>query len=60
MDRWSVARELHSRGDSLPIIALTAHAMSGDREKALGSGCNAYHPKPVDFAGLLAQVDEVL
>ncbi len=60
MDGWSVAHELRSRGDRLPIIAMTAHAMSGDREKALGTGCNAYHLELVDFAGLLAQIDQML
>ena len=60
MDGWTVARTLRERADRTPIIALTAHAMSGDREKALASGCDDYHPKPVDFGRLLTQVDEVL
>ena len=62
MDGWTVARTLRA-GDSpnqVPIIALTAHAMAADRAKALEAGCDEYHPKPVDFARLLEQIDEVL
>ena len=62
LDGWTVARML--RGDartaSTPIIALTAHAMSGDKEKALEAGCTDYHSKPVDFARLLTQIDALV
>lgn len=60
MDGWTVARTLRQQGNTLPIIALTAHAMSGDRTKALDAGCDEYHPKPVDFSRLLNQVDDAL
>ncbi len=60
MDGWTVARTLRQQSNTLPIIALTAHAMSGDRTKALEAGCDEYHPKPVDFSRLLNQVDEAL
>lgn len=60
MDGWTVARTLRSQASLIPIIALTAHAMSGDRTKALEAGCNEYHPKPVDFNALLNQIDEAL
>ncbi|ACA17935.1 response regulator receiver protein [Methylobacterium sp. 4-46] len=61
LDGWSVARALKSSPDtqSIPIIALTAHAMSGDREKAIQAGCDDYHPKPIDFAKLLGQIGAV-
>ena len=60
MDGWTVARTLRQRADSTPIIALTAHAMTGDRAKALEAGCDEYHSKPVDFELLLQQMDDVL
>lgn len=62
MDGWTVAQALKSDAETAktPIIALTAHAMSGDREKALQAGCDDYHPKPVDFSKLLEQIDAAL
>ena len=62
MDGWTVARRLRDGSEPSPvaIIALTAHAMAGDRAKALEAGCDEYHPKPVDFPRLLEQIDEVL
>ncbi len=62
LDGWTVARTLKADPATagVPIIALTAHAMSGDRQKALDAGCSDYHPKPVDFAQLLTQIDAVL
>lgn len=60
MDGWTVARTLRAQPNPIPIIALTAHAMVGDRARALEAGCDEYHPKPVDLTLLLQQVDEVL
>jgi two-component system cell cycle response regulator DivK len=59
LDGWSAARLLKAEPAtaSIPIIALTAHAMSGDREKAVAAGCDDYHPKPVDFSKLLQQIE---
>ena len=62
MDGWTVARTLKADAavSGIPIIALTAHAMSSDKEKALAAGCDDYHPKPVDFPQLLSQIEALL
>lgn len=62
MDGWTAARALKAdqQTQTIPIIALTAHAMTGDREKALQAGCDEYHPKPIDFSKLLEQMDALL
>ena len=60
MDGWTVARTLRAEANTVPIIALTAHAMAGDRARALEAGCDDYHAKPVTFDMLLQQVDDAL
>ncbi len=62
LDGWTVASRLKasSQAAHTPIIALTAHAMSGDREKAIAAGCDDYHPKPVDFSRLLEQIEALV
>ncbi|MCA0374718.1 MAG: response regulator [Gemmatimonadetes bacterium] len=54
MDGYTLARTLRARGDEIPIIALTAHAMGDDRARCLEAGCNEYEPKPIDRARLVA------
>ena len=59
MDGWTAAGLIKAEPSTakIPIIALTAHAMSGDRDKAIAAGCDDYHPKPVDFSRLLGQIE---
>jgi len=59
---WDVARKLKrdAMTNHIPIIALTAHAMDGDREKALAAGCNEYETKPIEFKQLLEKMDSFL
>jgi CheY-like chemotaxis protein len=62
MDGWTAAGQLKAdpATAATPIIALTAHAMAGDREKTLQAGFDDYHPKPVDFSRLLTQIEAAL
>lgn len=62
MDGWQATQKLKATPEthSIPIIALTAHAMAGDREKCLEVGCDDYDTKPVDFSRLLGKIQALL
>ena len=62
VDGWEATRRLKSdqKTRQIPIIALTAHAMSGSREKALAAGCDEFDTKPVDFDRLMQKVNHLL
>ena len=59
---WDATRRLKSDPDTsdIPVIALTAFAMAGDREKALAAGCNDFDTKPIDFGRLLIKMRNLL
>ncbi len=62
IDGWEATRRLKADAatEPIPVIGLTAHALAGDRERALEAGCADYHTKPVEFAQLLAQIETAL
>jgi CheY-like chemotaxis protein len=62
LDGWTAARQLKDDPNTrhIPIIALTAHAMAGDREKAIEAGCDDYDSKPVEFARLVEKMEGFL
>ena len=62
IDGWEATRRLKADPAtcSIPIIALSAHAMAGDREKALATGCDDFDTKPIEFDRLLAKIEQAL
>ena len=62
MDGWEATKVLKDNPDTaqIPVIALTAHAMSSDREKAIEAGCNDYDTKPVDLQRLLNKISDLI
>ena len=62
IDGWTVAPQLKADPNTsgIPVIALTAHAMHGDRERAIAAGCDDYATKPVEFDQLLGQIAALL
>jgi len=62
MDGWEATRILKAEDDtrSIPVVALTAHAMSTDREKAFEAGCDAYETKPIELPRLLETMEKLL
>jgi CheY-like chemotaxis protein len=62
VDGWEATRQVKADPETadVPVIALTAHAMGGDREKAIAAGCCDYHTKPVELPKLLDQIEAIL
>lgn len=62
LDGWEATKRLKASAETagIPVIALTAHAMSGDRERALEAGCDDYDTKPVEFPRLLEKLEALL
>ncbi len=62
MDGWEATKRIKTMTEtaSIPVIALTAHAMEGDREKSLEAGCDDYDTKPIDFQRLIKKIEALI
>jgi two-component system cell cycle response regulator DivK len=62
IDGWQATRQIKAAADTkhIPVIALTANAMAGDREKALAAGCDDYDTKPIELPRLLAKIKSIV
>ncbi|MBI3417749.1 MAG: response regulator [Verrucomicrobia bacterium] len=62
IDGWAATKKLKTDPvtQAIPVIALTAHAMQGDREKAVEAGCDNYETKPIDFNSLFEKIDALI
>ncbi|NQU71128.1 MAG: response regulator [Rhodospirillales bacterium] len=62
MDGWEASRQLKEMDEtrSIPIIAISAHALDGDREKALAAGCDDFDTKPIEFERLMTKIEAAL
>jgi two-component system, cell cycle response regulator DivK len=62
LDGWEATRRIKAAPETrhIPVIALTAHAMAGDREKAIAAGCDDFDTKPVEMSRLLDKIDALV
>jgi CheY-like chemotaxis protein len=62
LDGWEATRQLKARPETrdIPVIGLTAHAMAGDRDRALAAGCDDFDTKPVELTRLLEKIEALL